>query len=626
MKRMMIVWLVMAVCAVWSAPAMSAYHHHDEQDAPKFLQAYPDKTSTKLDDCALCHRGNTFTTRKGNVITESACQVCHAEYGYDGSGDIEETLNSFGKGYRDAGRDVAAFAAIESIDSDDDTYNNITEINALRYPGDYEDTPAKVAAPHIFLTLDQMEAMLTPHEQFMLMNSSRGGESGLDYYVTYTGFIMQELLAAAGWTDASTGVTTTAPDGFSFSYARESNDESKYPIEGTYPQAPYWYDAAADGVWADYSAPGCFGRTNGQLISVTNGLRLILAYKADGAYMDPAYQDDEDKLNGEGPFRAVPPQWNPGYPDRQATSDTPNAEPWPYDPDEIHTDHNAGFSARGLTAIRVDPLPEGTTEYDWRSSQTDGGWGLLKEDTIVIYGNLRNGTIKGTVVSGPLGTPIENALVKTDIGRYETRTDATGQFMLEGVVAGPENNEINYTLTASAEDYLSRTADISVIHDDDLTVDFTLVQCMNDADCDNTIFCDGAEQCIDGACADSPGTPCESGEICKEATDLCILEECDLEWDMDFDCDVDKADLKILKRQHRAIKADRRIEHKENKKALKAAIGSSGDCDAEWDLSDDCNVDKDDAKMLKLQRKADKAARRLEHKAEKDALKATRTP
>ena len=155
MKRMMVVWLLMAVCAVWSAPAMGAYHHMDEQDAPQFLQAYPDKASTKLDDCVLCHRGNTYTTKKGNVVTESACQVCHAEYGYDGSGDIEETMNPFGIAYRDAGRNVAAFAAIEDDDSDNDTYSNITEINAIRYPGDAEDDPSKVAAPHIFLTLDR---------------------------------------------------------------------------------------------------------------------------------------------------------------------------------------------------------------------------------------------------------------------------------------------------------------------------------------------------------------------------------------------------------------------------------------------------------------------------------------
>ena len=79
MKRMMVFCLLMAVCTVWSAPVQGAYHHHDEQDAPKFLEAYPDKANTKLDDCVLCHRENTFTTNRGNEVTESSCQVCHAE-------------------------------------------------------------------------------------------------------------------------------------------------------------------------------------------------------------------------------------------------------------------------------------------------------------------------------------------------------------------------------------------------------------------------------------------------------------------------------------------------------------------------------------------------------------------
>ena len=401
----------------------------DEQDAPKFLQAYPDKAGTKLDDCASCHAGNTYTTKSGAVVTESVCQYCHSEYGYDGSGDITKTLNPYGADYMAAGRSVAAFAAIEGLDSDNDTYSNITEINAIRYPGDALDTPAKVAAPHIFLTLDELEAMLTPHEQFMLMNTSRGGSDGLDFYATYTGVIMQELLEATGWTDDSSGVTVTAPDGYSYTYARTSTG-TNYFIEGTFPEAPYWYDATADSVnggWVNYSAPGNTGRTNGQIISVTNGLRLILAYKVNNAYLDIAYQDEQNKLNGEGPFRAVPPQWNPGYPDRQSNSDTPDAEPWPYDKNEVNTDHNGGFSARGVAAIRVDPLPEGTTEYDWRNSQTDAGWGLLNDEKIVIYGNLRNGNIMGTVVvSGPLGTPIANALVKTGMGGYETRTDTNG--------------------------------------------------------------------------------------------------------------------------------------------------------------------------------------------------------
>ncbi|MBM4309603.1 MAG: carboxypeptidase regulatory-like domain-containing protein [Deltaproteobacteria bacterium] len=627
MERLRTMCLGIAAFALFSGTAFGAYHHMDEQDAPKFLKAYPDKAGTKLDDCASCHKGNTYTTKSGAVVTESACQYCHKEYGYDGSGDIAKTLNPFGADYNTAGRNVAALEAIEGLDSDNDTYSNITEINAIRYPGDKLDTPAKVPAPHIILSLDELESMFTPHEQFMLMNTSRGGESGFDYYVTYTGFIMQELLAGMGWTAASSGITVTAPDGYSYTYARTSTG-TNYPIEGTYPQAQYFYDATADeanGGWVDYSAPGCAGRNNGDIIAVPGGLKLLLAHKANGAYLDIAYQDDANKLVGEGPFRAVPPQWRPGYPDRQATSATPGAEPWPYDKNEVYTDHNAGFSARGVAAIRVDPLPEGTTEYDWRNSQTDAGWGLLNDQKIVIYGNLRNGNIKGTVVSRVLQKPIANALLKTDMGGYETRTDTKGQFMLMGVVSGPENDEKSYTLTVSAENYRSQTEDVTVSHGDNQTVAFSLeyVECLQDSDCpDDSLYCTGAPVCTDEVCGFAAG-PCGAGEICDEGSDECI---CDVEWDLDGDCDVDKYDSSILKLRQKNEKTALSNLHKAEKAAMKAALGSSGDCDAEWDLDDDCDVDKDDSKLLKLRQKGEKTADKERHKAEKEALKAASVP
>jgi len=473
-----------ALCMIMAAlfllmgkAAFGAYHHLEENDTPKFLEVYPDRADTKLNDCALCHAGNTYTTKSGAVVTESVCQYCHATYGYDGSGDITKTLNPYGADYLASGRSVAAFAAIESRDSDNDTYSNRAEIDAARYPGDSLDTPAKVAAPHIILSLDELESLLSPHEQFMLMNTSRGGETGYDYYAAYTGFVMEELLDVAGWQDVSTGVTVTAPDGYSYTYDRTS-DGSNYFIEGTFPDAQYYYDPAADassGGWVDYSAPGCTGRTDGQVISVDGGLKLILAYKVNGAYLDTAYQDEQNKLVGEGPFRAVPPQWMPGYPDRQATSATPDAEPWPYDKSEQYTDHNAGFSARAVAAIRVDPLPDGTTEYDWRNSQTDAGWGLLEEGKIVIYGNLKNGNINGTVVSALTQEPIAKALVQTGTGGYEVLTDTTGAFTLQGVLAGSGASGTTYSVSASAEGYSSRTEDVTVTDGDNQTVEFRLM-------------------------------------------------------------------------------------------------------------------------------------------------------
>ena len=49
-------------------------------------------------------------------------------------------------------------------------------------------------------------------------------------------------------------------------------------------------------------------------------------------------------------------------------------------------------------------------------------------------------------------------------------------------------------------------------------------QCLVDADCDDSLFCTGAETCVDGQCQ-AGGDPCAaSGATCDEAGDLC---ECD---------------------------------------------------------------------------------------------------
>ena len=47
-----------------------------------------------------------------------------------------------------------------------------------------------------------------------------------------------------------------------------------------------------------------------------------------------------------------------------------------------NNDHNAGFSARSVAAIRVEPLPSGTTDFNWY----EGGWNLVDHAKLVIYG------------------------------------------------------------------------------------------------------------------------------------------------------------------------------------------------------------------------------------------------
>jgi hypothetical protein len=289
-------------------------------------------------------------------------------------------MNPYGIDYFTNGRSSGAITAIENDDSDGDTYTNIAEITAERFPGDPNDDPSKVIAPFRVYTKAQLEAM-TPHTQFMLMNASRQ----TDDYVEYTGVPVQDLLEDAGILGSATGITVYAPDGWSNYHPLEEDLEPElYHVNGTYPAAAYHYHEQADVAlnpddgWCDYSAPSCVGRNDGDPIAVAGGLKMILAYQRDGMSLDPGILNEDNKLDGEGPYRLVPPQKNPGPPD-QASSAVNQDVVWPYNYD---WDHNKGAASRTATIIKVEPLPAGTTDIDI----LEAGWDYVDQEKIVVYG------------------------------------------------------------------------------------------------------------------------------------------------------------------------------------------------------------------------------------------------
>jgi hypothetical protein len=142
-----------------AAVALAAYHHEGENDAGRFLEAYPDKAGTKLDNCNLCHRGGSYVNYKDQEVQLGSCQWCHQSYGYDGAGEIEETMNAFGVAYKANGRNAQAVAAIDTVDSDDDGYTNAEEIAANALPGDASDYPGLVQAPYRVYTRAQLESL-----------------------------------------------------------------------------------------------------------------------------------------------------------------------------------------------------------------------------------------------------------------------------------------------------------------------------------------------------------------------------------------------------------------------------------------------------------------------------------
>jgi len=357
----------------------SAYHHEGEIDSDQFLAVYPEKAGTKLDHCSLCHTGGQYES-SGKMVSLGSCQWCHYTYGYDGHGNIVDTLNSYGMDYLVNGRDAAAVTAIAGMDSDEDGYSNAAEIAATRFPGNASDDPTKVTAPYRVFTRAELEAM-PQHTQFMLMNTSRSG----DFYAEYTGVPVSTLLEQAGISEAATGITVFSPDGWSDYHPLNADpDPELYHVNGTYPESVYYYDAQADVAlnptdgWCDYSAPSCAARTHLSPIVNPDGLKMILASKREATNLDPGILNEDNKLDGEGPYRIVPPQKTPSPPDQ--SSKAANQEVvWPY---TNEWDHNAGSATRTVTLIRVEPLPEGTTDFDIM----EAGWNYVDEEKIVVYG------------------------------------------------------------------------------------------------------------------------------------------------------------------------------------------------------------------------------------------------
>jgi hypothetical protein len=373
--------------------AFTAYNHQGDIDSVNFRTVYPDKAGTKLDTCTLCHSGGSYTTGtppNQTTTTLGSCQWCHYKYGYhEPHGNILETLNTYGRDYLANGRNAEAIRTIgePTFDSDGDGYSNAAEIAATRYPGDKNDDPTKVPAPYQVYTREELEQM-PQHTQFQLMNvtKSKGGDS----YVQYSGVVMEELLNRTGMLSNATAIIVYSPDGFSYTHpllppVSQDPMHLQYFVVGPYPKGTYYYSTEADVKlntaygWCDYSAPSCAGRIQSKDgVPIPDELRMLLGIKRDGNYLTPGVLDSSNKLNGEGPFRVIPPQVIPGPPDQSSTSKIQSVI-WPYNETN---DHNAGASTRSTTIIKVVPLPVGTTDIDL----TEAGWPFIDEGKILVYG------------------------------------------------------------------------------------------------------------------------------------------------------------------------------------------------------------------------------------------------
>jgi hypothetical protein len=348
--------------------------HENDKDSNNICQAYPKIVGTRLDDCQTCHVGKMDTVK--NEQTTNACDYCHElmVQGAGGGKTFADTLNSFGTDYLKNGRTLEAINKIKTLDSDGDSYTNDQEINELKYPGSNLSKLGQPNAPMITVSMDKIRS-LPSSEQFLLSNTSK---QQFDDYATYKGVSVKNLMSSLGVDiTGATGVSFIAPDGFVKTITTAQ-------VTKAFPQGLFYsgLDIKTLGQecgFVNYPESMPAGLTNTG--KIPGDPWLMIAYDRDGKAMDPCYLDSVQlKLNGEGPFRLVVPQSTPGSPDRgQGFSPSKCNDGFDYDSKK---DHNAGSMVRGVMAIRVEPMPKGVEEFDYKN----GGWAYINSKELLIYG------------------------------------------------------------------------------------------------------------------------------------------------------------------------------------------------------------------------------------------------
>jgi hypothetical protein len=223
------------------------------------------------------------------------------------------------------------------------------------------------------------------HSQFLLMNTSK---QQFDDYAVYEGVKVTDFFTSLGIDLAglgATGITVFAPDGFSVDFDL-TNTSKKYYITGQYPKGTYYYFTGFSKPDFEFiHIPNVLPTGVSNLQEIPDELYLLMAYNRDGMPLSTSYYDGSSgRLEGEGPFRIVPPQKTPSSPDRGNNAQYQAVDPgdlpaYNYD---LNKDHNAGSSVRGMCVIRINPMPTGVEEYDWKA----GGWSLIADKKLVIYG------------------------------------------------------------------------------------------------------------------------------------------------------------------------------------------------------------------------------------------------
>jgi hypothetical protein len=358
--------------------AHSAYKGHaDDSDVNALLTAYPQLKGTPMDSCATCHRSGEVpdSAKPGTSRRENHCDYCHVMH-VDKKRDIKETLNRYGADYLAAGRGVNAVRALSGKDSDGDGFSNEAEFLKGTNPSDAASNPSARIAPYRVYTAAELRNMSPVISAIVLVNTtkSRSGDS----YNEYRGNKAYEMLQAIGISDAAGSVDFIALDGYEKTFTIDE-------LKKAWPQgAPVMRlskkDLGSCG-WVNYNAPELDEQK--KLPSVN----IILAFEENGKSLEKAKLDSETgRVIGAGPLRMIVPQFQISSPDLPQTADAscPAKVSAEYRFHENY-DHNGGKCSSAIVAVRINPLPKGTRDFDWESVREQ----YISDEKIVFYGALK---------------------------------------------------------------------------------------------------------------------------------------------------------------------------------------------------------------------------------------------
>jgi hypothetical protein len=358
--------------------AQAAYKGHaDDRDVNALLAAYPKLKNTATDSCATCHRSGKVSDpeKPESSRTINHCDYCHMIHVQNGK-HARETLNLYGAAYLTSGRSSEAIKKIASGDSDNDGFSNETEFLEETNPGVFESNPSAPIAPYRIYTGVEIREMSPVVKETVFMNTTHN-KAG-DFYNEYRGNMVYEILQAVGVTDSADSADFISLDGYERSYTLKE-------LEKVWPQdAPVMglskEDLASCG-WVNYNASGLEARKK------LPGISIMLAFEENGSRIEKARMDPKTgRIVGVGPFRMVVPQFHISPPDmpQYFSEECRDKVAQVYHFNEDY-DHNGGKCSFAIVAIRINPLPKGTRDFEWHAVRDQ----FVSDEKIVFFGALK---------------------------------------------------------------------------------------------------------------------------------------------------------------------------------------------------------------------------------------------